>query len=207
MKSLTHYLLESEQKTYDFRIKIAGIELNNDALDRIEHALQAYDIATMSKPKRLPICTKSLDFPTFGAVEVSIISASLKYPCNDQQIRTALGVQGRFPVSNIVVVPANSPEELRREEDDVDTCDEDETKQTKKKKEALLSSDELESNSEGQPQVGQKRLDTMLKELEKDRTNKIEFEKTEKTNSKTTNELPQDNTSPVAKKARSVKVR
>ena len=77
MKNLAAYLAESE-KTYDFKIKIAGIEMNNDALDRLEHSLKGFDVAKISKPNRLPICDKPLDFPSFGPVEVSIITASLK---------------------------------------------------------------------------------------------------------------------------------
>lgn len=190
MKNLATYLLESEQ-TYEFKIKIAGIECTNDVMDRVEHALAAFDVATVSKAKRLPICDKPLDFPSFGPVEVSLITATLKYPCTDAQIRAALGNQGRFPLANIVVVPKNAPEELRREEEGVDNC-EDETKQNKKKAKALLDT-ELESPEGGQVQVGQKRLDSMLKELE---SQKLEFEKTEKTDSKTTNDTPQNNTSP-----------
>ena len=193
IKHLTHYLLESEEKTYDFKIKIADIEITTEIEDQIEHALRAFDVAQISKPKRLPICNKSPEFPTLENCEVSIINASLKYPCNDAQVLQVLLTQGRLPAGKVKVVPKNNPEEL-----DPTSMDEDETKE----KDAVLTKD-LETVTGGQKQVGQKRLDSMLKELESERKSSdrvTKFEKTEKVDTKSTNDLPQNNKSPVAKK-------
>ena len=188
MKNLSQYLIESEQ-TYDFRIKIANVEIDNDTLDRIEHALNTFSVNSLSKPKSLPIEEKSLDFPTLGHCEVSLIIASLNYPCNDEQVRQAISQQSRLPLANIVVTPKNQPEELLR-----DQTVEDET--TNKKYEPILTK-ELEDISGGQQLVGKQRVDTMLKELE---TRKMEFAaKDVKQDSKTTNSLPIGNKSPVAK--------
>lgn len=188
MKSLNQYIIESSQ-TYDFKIKIAGIDINNDIMDRIEHALDTFDIVSLSKPKNLPIETKNLDFPSFPNVEVSLIIASLKYPCTDTQIRQAITQQARLPAANIVVIPKNQPEELMREKDA-----EDETKIIDK--EPILTK-ELENVSGGQIQVGQKRVDSMLKELE---TRKNEFAaKGIPSEPETTNRLPMGTTSPVAR--------
>lgn len=189
MKNFTQYLLESEQKTYEFKIKIANIDVTNDVQDQIEHALEAFEVVSVSKAKHLPVSDKCLDFPKFDKCDVYLINASLKYPCTDEQLRQALGAQGRIPLANVVVTPKNQPEELRRE------SDEDESTNTKKK-EAILSKD-LEKIEGGQPQVGQKRVDSMLKDLAKNST-KLEFEKKEKVDSKDTNALPQNNKSPVA---------
>ena len=193
MKNLASYVTDTE-KTYDFKIKIAGIELNNDALDRIEHALKGFDVAKISAPKRLPICDKPLDFPSFGPVEVSILTATLKYPCTDDQIRTALGNQGRFPLANIVVIPKNQPEELRREEDEA--CDKDEPKTNKKSK----LETEIETVKVGQIQVGMQRVENMLKELE---SRRFEFAaKDKEAKGKTTNDTPMNNKSVVGKGAK-----
>ena len=191
MKNFTEYLMESEEeKKYEFKIKVAQFEMDNDVLDRIEHALKAFDLESISKPKRLPITDKNLDFPSLKACEVSLLTAVLKYPCTDEQIRAALGNQGRFPLANIVVIPVNSPEELRREED----AGKDETT----KKEAILTKDiSKEKLEDAQPLVGMKKVESMLKELESQR---MEFAKTEKVNAKSTNDTPQNNVSPVAKK-------
>jgi hypothetical protein len=200
IKAFAHYLIESES-TYDFKIKIAGIEMTDDVQDRIEHALQAFDLDKLSKPKHLPVTEKNLDFPAFGPVDVYLITASLKYPCTDEQLRNAIVTQARIPGSNVLVVPKNQPEELLRDEAEL-SSGEDET--TTKKKDAILTKD-LEKVSGGQLQVGMQRVESLLKELE---TRRLEFAaKSKEATPKTTNNLPQNNTSPVAKKAHSVKVR
>ena len=194
MKNFTHYLLESEEKTFEFKIKIADIELTNEVQDQIEHALGAFEVSQISKPKRLPICSKSPEFPTLENCEVSIINVSLKYPCNDAQVLQVLLTQGRLPAGKVKVVPKNQPDE----ELDLNDDDQDETKE----KDAVLTKD-LEAVTGGQTQVGQKRLDSMLKELETERKSSdrvTKFEKTEKVDTKSTNDLPQNNKSPVAKK-------
>ena len=181
MKSLAHYLIESEQ-TYEFKIKIATIEIDNDMLDRIEHALGAFDVASMSKPKHLPITARNMDFPSVENCDVTLINVALKYPCTDEQVRSALGAQGRIPLANIVVIPKNQPEEMRRDEEDETTDNE-----------AILTAD-LENVSGGQVQVGKQRMDSMLKELE---SRKMEFAGDTEKAQKTTNELPQNNVSPM----------
>jgi hypothetical protein len=188
MKNFTQYLLESEDKTYEFKIKIANMEVDNEVQDRIEHALDAFDVATVSKAKHLPIQDKNLDFPKFGKCDVYLINAKLKYPCTDDQIRQAIGTQGRLPLANIVVTPANQPEELMREEGAGD--------EKTDKKESLLQK-EIEKISGGQVQVGQQKVDSMMKELSK-ATAKHEFAKTEKVSTKSTNDLPQNTKSVVA---------
>ena len=177
---------------YEFKIKIAQLEIDNDVLDRIEHALKAFDLQSISKPKHLLIVDKCVDFPSLGTCEVSMLTAVLKYPCTDEQVRTAIGNQGRIPLANVVVIPANSPEELRREED----AGKDETT----KKEAILTKDiSKEKLEDVQPLVGMKKVESMLKELESQR---MEFAKKEKVDLKTTNDFPQNNKSIVKKQGK-----
>ena len=180
MKSLISYIIEDKQ-TYDFRVKIANTKLDNDVLDRIEHALAAYELASMSKPKSLPIKDQNLDFPALKNCEVEMILVSLKYPCTDEQLRTAIAQHGRLPLASIVVTPKNHPEELMR--DEMDAADE-----TTDKNKAPILTKELEQISGGQIQVGLKRVESLLKELEAARTK-----------TKTTNDLPQNNTSVIGK--------
>lgn len=180
MKSLISYIVEDKQ-TYDFKIKIANLALTNDVLDRIEHALGAFELASMSKPKDLLIKAQNIDFPALKNCEVKMILVSLKYPCTDEQVRAAISNQGRLPLASVVVIPKNSPEELRRDECDAT----DET--TNKNKEPILTK-ELEQISGGQIQVGMQRVESLLKELDATRT-KV----------KTTNDLPQNNASIVSK--------
>lgn len=181
--------MSEDKETYDFKIKIAATEITNEVLDRIEHALSTFEIASMSKPKNLPITEKNLDFPMFGTCEVSLLLVSLNYPCTDAQIRQALSHQARIPAANIVVIPKNQPEELLR-----DKAAEDEN--SNKKYEPILTK-ELEDVSGGQELVGTKRVESMLKELE---TRRMEFAaKGIDQSAKTTNSLPMGDKSPVAK--------
>jgi hypothetical protein len=83
--------------------------------------------------------------------------------------------------------------------DEDDTSDE----KSNNKYEPLLTK-ELENTSGGQIQVGQKRLDSMLKELE---STKFEYAAKNTEKLKTTNELPQGNTSPYKTKVSSVRER
>lgn len=184
MKSLVEYILDHD-KVYEFKIKLAVPEVPTELMDRIEHALSSYEVTRISKPKHLPVVARNLDFPQHGACDVFLITVALKYPCTDAQIRAVLGSQGRISLGDIVVVPANQPEELRRDEEaEVDPD---------KKKDALLDT-ELEAGESGQPQVGQQRLGSMLKELE---SKKFEFAAKPEATAKTTNDLEQNTVSPM----------
>ena len=48
MKSFRSYLTESE-KTYSFRIKIAG-DVDSNRVDALETALEKYELKSLSKP-------------------------------------------------------------------------------------------------------------------------------------------------------------
>jgi len=188
MKTFTHFLIEAaEAKSYEFKIKIACQDFDDDAHDRLEHALKAYDLNSLSKAKHLPPADHSLDFPTHPELDVYLFTATLKLPCTDAQVRQVIGEQGRFPLACVVVTPKNSPEEIMRDLDE----------EMDKAKGDILTKD-LEKGVNGQPQVGQKRLDSMLKELE---SQKMEFASKKKEPApKTTNDLTQNNNSIMAKK-------
>ena len=53
MKSLKSYLVESEQ-TYKFRIKMAE-KCDDETMNALESALEKYEVASISKPKKTPI--------------------------------------------------------------------------------------------------------------------------------------------------------
>jgi hypothetical protein len=186
MKPFLHYLTES-QHTYEFKIKIADIEPTPEMLDHLEHALKAYDLESISKPKRLPI-QDHIDFPQMGPIEVYVMDVVLKYPCNDAQLRQTVHDQGRFPLANIMVVPKNHPEELRRDE---------EAAASDKKPEAILTKDLEDTGVKGEDFHGKKQIDSMLKELT---TRKYEFAEKEPTKVKTTNDLPVGEKSPIGSK-------
>jgi len=186
MKSLVEYIL-NEEKEYEFKIKLATPEVSSEMLDRVEHALSSFGVSRISKPKHLPITSRNFDFPQHGACDVFLITVALKYPCTDDQIRSVLGSQGRISLGDIVVIPANQPEELRRD-DEIDA-----ELNPPKKKEALLNT-EIETTESGQPQVGTKRIESMMKELE---SRKQEFAAKVEPAAKSMNDAPQNNVSPM----------
>ena len=112
MKNFLNYL-EQSQKTYEFRIKIA----NTDPAEKfaaLESALNAYGLESLSKPKRLPLKEGDIDFPNHGTVELYLMDAVLKYPCNEYQLRTVIAERAGLPQANIFIVPKNHPEEQVR---------------------------------------------------------------------------------------------
>lgn len=180
MKNFLQHLSES-QKTYEFKIKIANID-PTESMDRLETALDAYGLESISKPKRLPISTKSLDFSNLGPTEVYLIDVVLTYPVNDEQLRQLVGERWGVPLANIVVVPKNHPEELWRN-------NEGELREYKQG-EAVLDKpfETIEPIDEAT------KVDSLLKEL---KPAKFDIAGNEKADGKTTNDIKGDTKSPV----------
>ena len=112
MKNFLQHLTDSK-KTYEFAIKIADIA-PADIMDRLKAALDAYGLESLSKPKRLPIKANDIDFPSLSNCQLYIMYAVLTYPVNDAQLRAIVSERGAIPSSNIEVVPKNHPEEVWR---------------------------------------------------------------------------------------------
>jgi hypothetical protein len=101
------------QKTYEFRIKIANCD-PADKLDGLKIGLAKYAVESVSAAKRLPIKANDIDFPSIPNCEIFLMDAVLKYPVNDAKLRTIVAERLGCPLANVVVVPANHPEEQRR---------------------------------------------------------------------------------------------
>jgi len=114
MKSLKQYLTESE-RTWTFRLKVA-CECDNDTLDKLETALQKYDLKSLSKPKRTPIQEHPTDFQTLSNAQVFLMDAEVKYPVTAHQLYTYITEVVGIPASHLVVVNKSHPEEIAREE-------------------------------------------------------------------------------------------
>ena len=85
MKSFQSYMYEAK-KVYDFRIKIAQHEMDKPAVDRLKSALEAFQLETITAPKRLPI-QEHRDFPKMGPCECYVIDIGVNYPTIAPQIR------------------------------------------------------------------------------------------------------------------------
>ena len=188
MKNFLNYL-EQSQKTYEFRIKIANID-PAEKLAMLESALDAYGLESLGKPKRLPLKESDVDFPNHGTVELYLMDAVLKYPCNEYQLRTIIAERAGIAQANIVIVPTNHPEEQRRWNED-NSSDIKEYAQG----ESVLDKpyeDNPEAKKAGDAYAS---FNTILKELTELKLAEAEGGKTPA--AKTTNELPTGDKSPV----------
>lgn len=114
MKSFKSYLVEGEQ-TYKFRIKMAE-KGDDEIMDALESALEKYEVASISKPKKTPIQEHPMDFQTLNNAEVFIMDAELKYPVTAHQLYEYITQTVGVPASHLVVINSDHPEEIAREE-------------------------------------------------------------------------------------------
>lgn len=114
MKSLKTYLMEA-QKTYQFRLKVA-CECNEETLDKLETALEKYELKSLSKPKRTPIQEHPTDFQTLSNAEVYLMDAEVIYPVTAYQLYEYISQVVGIPANQLVVINKDHPEEIAREE-------------------------------------------------------------------------------------------
>ena len=160
MKSLKSYLVESEQ-TYKFRIKMAE-KGDDETMDALESALEKYEVASISKPKKTPIQEHPMDFQTLNNAEVFIMDAELKYPVTAHQLYEYISQTVGVPASHLVVINSDHPEEIAREE----ALKEEEY-------ESVLETD-YEDGNNAKDNFGDEYNENMLKQIE---SRKMEFAK------------------------------
>ena len=114
MKSFKQFLIENEQQ-YDFRIKVA-CECDRDMLDRMETALEKWELKSLSKPERTPIQEHPMDFQTLNNSDVNIMDATVAYPVTANELYSYLSEVVGIPANMLVVINKNHPEEIAREE-------------------------------------------------------------------------------------------
>lgn len=182
MKTFTQYLYHT-QKVYEFRVKLAGIEVNEATVARLKNALEAYGVESMGKPKRLPI-QEHADFPRLGPCECHIIDFSLKYPTTTEQLQHIVAERAMFDKGRVCVYTKDQHEQVMaaNEDDSVGT---------------LLTDPELKDQPGAQELVGQNRVGSLIKELMKDKTSKFEIAGKEKADPTSLDTLPLGTKSPV----------
>jgi len=187
MKTFTDYLYHT-QKVYEFRVKVANVDLTEENLTKIRNALEAYGVDTISKPKRLPIQEHS-DFPKLGPCECSYIDFSIKYPTTSDQLTHIIAERALMDKGRICV--------KTKEADEIITSAENTGKDQAG---PVLTDPVLKDEAKAQELVGQKRVSGFIKELAKNKVSKFEVAGKEKTDCTTTDSLPQGTTSPVGSK-------
>lgn len=154
MRSL-HEILTESKKTYSFKIGVAG-EIPEGFEDRLETALQKYEVAKMSSGKKTPIQERPLDFPQLQNMEVTYYEVEVNYPTTVQVLQEYLGSVCSVPQSHIIVRNPNEPQELYQQE------------KTEGEYEAVLNTEDMGGES-AQKEVAGNRVMDLLKELEKAR--------------------------------------
>lgn len=159
MKPFTQYLQEMN-KLFEFCIKVANCDMDKDQVDRLKGALRGYSVESVGKPKRLPI-QEHADFMGLGPCECHIVEVALRYPVVTDQVQQIAAEALGVPRKQVCVRTRAQMENAEPVEP------------TKKAKDgSVLNNPDLESDPKAQDLVGEKRQESMLKELE---TRKYEF--------------------------------
>lgn len=183
MKTFVEYLTEAADKTYDFKIKICH-EPEKDTLTAMENVLKAYDMVSMSKPKRLPIKEHPGEFPNKGPIEVHVVEASVRMPVTPAQLKQLMVDRANIAEATMLVYTKGQEEAYVAD-------------QGTEAEGALLEKDyDKSDNSE---HGTEKFKNSMLKDLES--TIKHEYADPNTEKGKTTNDLPTGDKSPVGSTA------
>ena len=171
MKPFQTYIAELNQP-YEFRIKMATVN-PADVMDRIKHALDTYQLESVSAVKSLPI-QEHQEFPQWGPCECWMFDIKVKYPVTVPQIRQTIKERAQLNPDWICVRTLNEAE----------FNDEFEA-HGKDHEGALLDETELQDAPGAQELAGQVRVGSLLKELE---SRKFEFAATGETTGAMTSE-------------------
>lgn len=151
MKSLKT-ILEERKRTYDFRVIIANVDLNDEIMDKIENALSEYKLFDITKPKSYPI-SRNLEFVLLGPVARAEFDIQLNYPTIPPAIAQTISTHTKIPVQNILVRNIVNGQVVVDNETSI------------KEKSPILNNTDLPQVDDSQNLVGMKRLDSYLKEL------------------------------------------
>ena len=193
MKNLHDYIAE-RNSNYSFRIKVAK-QNPKDIMEEIKNALDAYELVDITTPKSLPV-QEHREFPKWGPCECWQFEATVSYPTTQVQIAQLLKERTGMQAEWVCVYG-------KQQADDNDAFE----AYGKDHEGSLLLDSELKDMPGGQDLVGDRRKNSMLKELEKQSPKMVALESdaelvstraSERTKAaQTTNQLPQGSKSPV----------
>lgn len=193
MKSLHDYIAE-RNSNYAFRIKVAK-QNPKDIMEEIKNALNAYELVDITTPKSLPV-QEHREFPKWGPCECWQFEATVAYPTTQVQIAQLLKERTGMQAEWVCVYG-------KQQADDNDAFE----AYGKDHTGSLLLDGELRDVPGAQDLVGDRRKDSMLKELEQQSPKMVALESDadlvstrakERTKpATTTNQLPQGTKSPV----------
>ena len=188
MQKFQDYFFNAK-KPYEFRIKIANLDITKSAvMEAIKNALDAYEVETITAPKRLPV-QEHRDFGKLGPCEVHVIDVVVNYPTIAEQVRQL--VINRAQVPNYCVCVETMGQAANEE-----LVNERILAQSEGDDGAVLNNLELPTTPGAQEAAGQKRVDSLLKELMAEPLSRT-FEIAGGTETNKEKALPQGETSPV----------
>jgi hypothetical protein len=153
MKPFQSYIFELN-KPYEFRIKIATVNPKGEVMDKIKHALETFQLESVSPVKSLPIM-EHVEFPQWGPCECWQFDVKVVYPTTSIQIRQMIKERAHLNPDWLCVRNLNEAEFT----DEAEAYGKDSTG-------ALLDKEELTAAPGGQELAGQIRIGSLLKELE-----------------------------------------
>jgi hypothetical protein len=153
MKTFKEYLTESK-RSYTFRVKVADCDLDGNMLDKIEKSMSAYQLIDISKPKRTPIA-RTREFVSLGPVGKETFEVSTAYPAIPPQIQQSIHAATGIPLDHIYVA------DLMYDDMEHDPVSDHE--------EAPILTKDYPGNDTAQSVVGMHRVESLLKELGKDK--------------------------------------
>jgi hypothetical protein len=190
MKSFKEHLVESK-RTYDFKVKIA-CDLTTEQEDTMKSLLSKYQVAGFKKTGKTPVQALPLDFPRLTNTEVSIYEVALDYPVASHELANYLGAGLKLHEQSIVVRKPGEPSEQYQEP------------QVKREGALLNDPDYKEAGSpKFEDYYGDKYNASLIKTLNDDlkAQHKARGQVIPKgDDGKTTNEVAQNNQSPVGSK-------
>jgi len=177
---ISHY--NDQQKKYSFKMRMA-FECTDKMYKKIECALDAYQLESITKPKSLPIQEDTVNFPQAGPVEINIIEMELGYPVIPEMLHSLLIERCQLDGTQFVIHTLAQ--------------DADRTPQIGiyEKDEALLNTD-LEDMTLDENVYGNEFVSEFLDSIE---SREIEFAAGSEGKAETTNDLPQGKDSPMTK--------
>ena len=114
MSTFTKYLTESA-KSYDYKIKVAGDIDIKEFTNRMETALQKFEVSKCSAGKKTPIQSLPLDFPAISNESVTIWDVTTNYPASVREMKEYLADYMRISPACVVVRKPGEPTEEYQE--------------------------------------------------------------------------------------------
>lgn len=113
MKTFKEYLSESK-KTWDFKIKIAGdVDAGYDSY--LKTVLEKFAVASFKKVGKTPTQALPLDFPRVQNAEVNVYEVTLEYPTTSFELREYITSQCKLGTDHVVVRSPGEPTEAYQE--------------------------------------------------------------------------------------------